>query len=74
MAHVRVGGAEAVPRLPYEAVFRIEVSLSSQSTSAIVMRTTAQLYCLEGTHSSKPTTGEQACALCAGWNLYVLWC
>ena len=44
--------------LPYEAVFRIEVSLSSQTTSAIVMRTTARLYRLEGVQSSKPRVGK----------------
>ena len=47
----------AADELPYDAVFRIEVSLSSQTTSAIVMRTTARLYCLEGAHGSKPSAG-----------------
>jgi len=35
--------------LNHDAVFRIEVSLSSRKSSAIVMRTTARLYSLEGT-------------------------
>ena len=50
---------EGTRLLPYDAVFRIEVSLSSQKTSAIVMRTTARLYSLEGTHSNATTTGEE---------------
>ena len=54
MSAVKGGPAEA---LPYDAVFRIEVSLSSQTTSAIVMRTTAQLYCLQGAHNSRPSAG-----------------
>ena len=51
-------GTEALPRLPYDAVFRIEVSLSSQTTSAIVMRTTARLYCLEGAQRNRPSAGQ----------------
>ena len=46
------------PLLPYDAVFRIEVSLSSQTTSAVVMRTTARLYSLEGVQSSRPHVGQ----------------
>lgn len=57
MAGEQVGGAKALPQLPYDAVFRIEVSLSSQTTSVIVMRTTARLYILEGAHSGRPTSG-----------------
>ena len=52
------GGVVHLPQLlPYEAVFRIEVSLSSQTTSAIVMRTTARLYSLEGAQSGTSSTG-----------------
>jgi hypothetical protein len=50
--------AERAPLLPYDAVFRIEVSLSSQTTSAVVMRTTARLYSLEGVQSSRPRVGD----------------
>lgn len=48
---------KTVLQLPYDAVFRIEVSLSSQTTSVIVMRTTARLYCLEGAHTARPRAG-----------------
>ena len=51
------GTGAVAPLLPYDAVFRIEVSLSSQTTSVIVMRTTARLYSLEGVHSSRPRVG-----------------
>ena len=54
---------EAAPLLPYDAVFRIEVSLSSQTTSAVVMRTTARLYNLEGVQSSKPSIGEASLSI-----------
>ena len=43
--------------LSYDAVFRIEVSLSSRKSSAIVMRTTARLYTLEGTQTMMGGTG-----------------
>ena len=43
--------------LSYDAMFRIEVSLSSRKSSAIVMRTTARLYTLEGTPSMMGGTG-----------------
>ena len=45
--------------LSYDAVFRIEVSLSSRKSSAIVMRTTARLYTLEGTPSMMGGTGSR---------------
>jgi hypothetical protein len=51
-----LGGVDEA--LPYDAVFRIEVSLSSQTTSVIVMRTTARLYCLQGAHSNRPSAGD----------------
>jgi hypothetical protein len=51
-----LGGVDEA--LPYDAVFRIEVSLSSQTTSVIVMRTTARLYCLQGAHSNRPSAGQ----------------
>lgn len=54
MAGEQVGGVKALSQLPYDAVFRIEVSLSSQTTSVIVMRTTARLYCLVGAQTSQP--------------------
>ena len=61
-----MGRTEGVPRLPYDAVFRIEVSLSSQTTSAIVMRTTARLYCLEGARSTMATAGRPGQASLCG--------
>ncbi len=45
--------------LSHDAVFRIEVSLSSRRSSAIVMRTTARLYSLEGTQGLQGGPGEQ---------------
>lgn len=41
------GGSGGGRPLSSEAVFRIEVSLSSRKSSAIVMRTSARLYSLE---------------------------
>lgn len=46
--------------LNHDAVFRIEVSLSSRKSSAIVMRTTARLYSLEGTQQ----TGAAGLSVC----------
>ena len=40
--------------LTSDAVFRIEVSLSSRKSSAIVMKTTARLYSLEGATPAVP--------------------
>ena len=40
--------------LTSDAVFRIEVSLSSRKSSAIVMKTTARLYSLEGAIPAVP--------------------
>ena len=40
--------------LTSDAVFRIEVSLSSRKSSAIVMKTTARLYALEGATPAVP--------------------
>ena len=40
--------------LTSEAIFRIEVSLSSRKSSAIVMKTTARLYALEGAVPAVP--------------------
>ena len=40
--------------LTSDAVFRIEVSLSSRKSSAIVMKTTARLYSLEGAVPAVP--------------------
>ena len=47
-----------VKRLSQDAVFRIEVSLSSRKSSAIVMRTTARLYSLQGTAGGGGASGE----------------
>ena len=51
-------GGLIVKRLSQDAVFRIEVSLSSRKSSAIVMRTTARLYSLQGTASGGGGSGE----------------
>lgn len=40
--------------LTSDAVFRIEVSLSSRKSSAIVMKTSARLYALEGATPAVP--------------------
>lgn len=53
-----IGGAATAGQsnrpLTSEAVFRIEVSLSSRRSSAIVMKTTARLYALEGATPAVP--------------------
>lgn len=43
--------------LTNEAVFRIEVSLSSRKSSAIVMRTSARLYSLETSQGQSSPVG-----------------
>ena len=52
-------GGLIVKRLSQDAVFRIEVSLSSRKSSAIVMRTTARLYSLQGTAGGGGASGER---------------
>ncbi len=61
--------------LTHDAVFRIEVSLSSRRSSAIVMHTTARLYSLEGTKDVQGGAGEVSIATyyigCPGQSLVV---
>ena len=54
-----VGGSDTSGSHPLnnDAIFRIEVSLSSQKSSVVVMRCTARLYSLEG---MKETTSNQS--------------
>ena len=47
-------GGQVTGPLTSDAVFRIEVSLSSRKSSAIVMKTTARLYSLEGATPAIP--------------------
>ena len=54
-----IGGAttstgQGTRPLTSDAIFRIEVSLSSRKSSAIVMKTTARLYALEGATPAVP--------------------
>lgn len=52
--------------LTSDAVFRIEVSLSSRKSSAIVMKTSARLYSLEGAVPAIPgaSPGKQSLLAC----------
>ena len=61
---VETAGTAEFQRLSYEAVFRIEVSLSSQLTSAIVMATTARLYCLAGSSKNMTSLHPSSGAVC----------
>ena len=77
-----VGGAATSPSGPVatgtrplsnESVFRIEVSLSSRKSSAIVMRTTARLYSLEGSTTVAGNTGEGGGASgCGHYYMYMV--
>ena len=59
MSVTTIGSSVGGRPLSNDAVFRIEVSLSSRRSSAIVMRTTARLYTLDqGAQTAQGSKGE----------------